>query len=376
VFPAIPDIFTVNVLGYQTHRDDFAIALDQSELERRIKALVDKTQTDLFLKQEFGLADNSSWNIADARAALAKADRATKGIIRTLYRPFDVRWCHYGYELMDRPRKEIIAHVVGRQNLQLLVPRQVSGDWKHACVSDLVVESCVVSSKTKEQNYTFPLYRYPPPADAKPRKADLFGDASDPFAGKKRVENLAPAFRQWLNARLGRHHAPEAVLGYIYAVLHAPAYRIAYAEFLRSGFPRIPFPEDDAAFASLAALGAGLMEAHLLRTVPKRGLGGFEGKGDQRVEAVRYSPVDRCIRINATQGFADVTLDVWQFTIGSYQVLDKYLKTRRYRVLTLDEIENVEAVVNILAFTIERMAEIELSYCTAFPEIMAEKAPE
>lgn len=198
--PALPHIFPVNVLGYQTHRDGFAVAFDRQELERRVALFVDATQTDLSLKERFGLTDNRDWHVADARAALRKGDRATQGVVRTLYRPFDIRWCHYGYELMDYPRKEIIAHVVGRQNLQLLVPRQVSGEWKHVCISDLVAESCVVSSKTKEQNYNFPLYLYPPPADAKPRKSDLFGDGADPFAGKERIENIAPAFRQWLDA--------------------------------------------------------------------------------------------------------------------------------------------------------------------------------
>ncbi len=161
------------------------------------------------------------------------------------------------------------------------------------------------------------------------------------------------------------------LLGYIYAVLHAPAYRAAYADFLRSDFPRIPFPEDGAAFIALAALGSGLVEAHLLRAVPKRGLGGFVGKGDQRVEAVRYSPIDGRIHINATQGFADVPPTVWGFTIGGYQVLAKYLKSRRGRILSLDEIENVEAVANVLAFTIDRMAEIDVAYRAVFSETQA-----
>jgi len=213
-----------------------------------------------------------------------------------------------------------------------------------------------------------PLYLYPAANGIKPCRTDLFGDAADPFVGEGRIENIVPAFRQWLNARLGRHHPPEAVLGCIYAVLHAPAYRAAYADFLRSDFPRIPFPESDAAFTRLSELGAGLIEAHLLRAVPKRGLGSFEGKGDQRVEAVRYAPGDRRIQVNAAQSFANVPPEVWDFTIGGYQVIDKYLKSRRGRVLSLDEIETVESVVNVLAFTIERMAEIDVAYRAAFPD--------
>jgi len=265
-------------------------------------------------------------------------------------------------------RRERVTRHLRQPNIGLITNRtqEISGEWSNVLVVNGIAQHHSVSSK--EVNYLFPLYLYPPPADAKPRKADLFGDAPDPFAGQERIENIAPAFRQWLDARLGRHHPPEAVLGYIYAVLHAPAYRAAYADFLRSDFPRIPFPESDAAFARLSALGAGLIDAHLLRAVPKRGLGGFEGKGDQRVEAVRYSPLDGRIQINATQGFAAVPPSVWRFTIGGYQVLDKYLKSRRSRILSLDEIENVEAVANVLAFTIERMAEIDAAYAAAFPE--------
>ncbi len=84
---------------------------------------------------------------------------------------------------------------------------------------------------------------------------------------------------------------------------------------------------------------------------------------------MRYSPIDHRISINATQGFGPVPPEVWEFTIGGYQVLDKYLKSRRGRVLSLDEIENVEAVANVLAFTIDRMAEIEAAYAAAFPDI-------
>ena len=225
-FPRITDIFPINVLGYQTHRDHFAVAIDRSEIESRVAVMVGQKATDQEIKERFRLKDNSDWNVADARVALRKDRRATLGVVRTLYRPFDIRWCHFGHELMDRSRPEIIQHVVGRGNIQLLVPRQVTGDWGHVCVSDLVPESCVVSSKSKEQNYTFPLYLYPPPAGIRPRLPDLFGN-NDPFDGRERIENISPAFRERLDRQLGNHHPPETVLGYIYAVLHAPTRNVS-----------------------------------------------------------------------------------------------------------------------------------------------------
>jgi hypothetical protein len=60
--------------------------------------------------------------------------------------------------------------------------------------------------------------------------------------------------------------------------------------------------------------------------------------------------------------------DVWNFHIGGYQVLDKYLKSRKGRTLSLDEINHVSAVADALAFTIEQMAEIDTAYGAAFPD--------
>ena len=59
---------------------------------------------------------------------------------------------------------------------------------------------------------------------------------------------------------------------------------------------------------------------------------------------------------------------MWDFHIGGYQVLDKYLKSRKGRQLSLDEINHLAAVADSLAFTIDQMAKIEAAYKAAFPE--------
>lgn len=93
----------------------------------------------------------------------------------------------------------------------------------------------------------------------------------------------------------------------------------------------------------------------------------YRGKGDHAVEAVGYSPEEQSIAINKTQSFKAVPLDVWEFRIGGYQVLEKYLKSRKGRKLSLDEINRVAAVADTLAFTIEQMARIDEAYRRAFP---------
>jgi hypothetical protein len=183
-----------------------------------------------------------------------------------------------------------------------------------------------------------------------------------------RKENLSADFRAFLDGRYDYPYTPEEVLGYIYAVLHAPTYRSRYAEFLRIDFPRVPFPEDGEHFEALSVLGWALVQAHLLRGLPRRKLATYHGKGDHSIEAVRYVPADEAVAINKTQFFRPVPSDVWNFHIGGYQVLDKYLKSRKGRVLSLDEINHVGAIADSLAFTGAQMARIDEAYRAAFPE--------
>ena len=130
----------------------------------------------------------------------------------------------------------------------------------------------------------------------------------------------------------------------------------------------MPFPKDVDQFESLSRLGWALIETHLLRTLPRRNLAAYHGQGDHEVEFVRYSEADQSIAINNTQGFKPIPQAVWDFHIGGYQVLDKYLKSRKGRKLSLDEIGHVAKVADALAFTIDQMAKIDEAYLAAFPD--------
>ena len=209
----------------------------------------------------------------------------------------------------------------------------------------------------KEVNYLFPLYLYPPPEGREKSKRGLFEDI-DPFQGKERIENLSPKFRAFIDAKYKHHYSPEEILGYIYAVLHNPTYRETYLDFLKIDFPRIPFVNQGKTFEALSALGCELMQAHLLKTIPNA-LTVDVIAGDFEVEKPGYDPQHERLHINKTQYFSPVPAEVWAFDIGGYQVLDKYLKSRKGRTLSLDEIENVQNVVNVLRFTIDQMQKID-----------------
>ena len=341
---SLTEIFPVNVLGFQTHRDAFAISFTKAEMEAKLHDLADVQKSDSDLQKAYGIKSNRDWSLASSRASVREEMPALSEVA---YRPFDSRWSEFGKITMDYPRRELLDHVDGAQNLTLLVPRQIGTPvWQHVMIADRPAESCLISSDTKSQNQVLPLW----------------------LSGRR--ENLSADFRGFLDARYDHHYSPEEILGYIYAVLHAPTYRARYAEFLRIDFPRIPFAVTKARFDVLSDLGWDLVQAHLLREVPaaEPRLGVYHGKGDHTVEAVRYSPEEAAIWINETQNFAPVPQAVWDFQIGGYQVLDKYLKSRKGRTLSLDEQTHVGDVAESLAFTVDQVAKIDVVYRAAFPE--------
>ncbi|MGJ0396423.1 MAG: type ISP restriction/modification enzyme [Methylocystis sp.] len=343
-------IFELNVLGFQTHRDHFAIAFDEKEIFERAKSLIDDHFSDSELAERYSLKSNSDWKVGDARAVLRKTPDWERQVIQCAYRPFDNPFCFFGEAFMDRPRRELIEHVAARENLQLLVSRQIgTKDWRHTFITDAPPNDCVVSDMSREANYCFPIW--------------LFRD------GNKPSENISSAFRDFIDAHYdGHHYEAEEILGYIYAILHAPTYRRRYAEFLRIDFPRVPFAEKREDFEKLSKLGTELIEAHLLRKFPRCGLADYHGRGDDSVEKPRYVEAEARVLINETQSFAPVPKNVWEFHIGGYQVLDKYLKSRKGRRLSLDEINHVAAVADTLAFTIDQMARIDDAWAAAFPD--------
>lgn len=146
------------------------------------------------------------------------------------------------------------------------------------------------------------------------------------------------------------------VFGYLTAVLHSPTYRSRYAEFLRYDFPCIPLPPDGPTFLSLADLGRELAKLQTMESVPPSPAR-FCGEGDNRVARIVYR--DGEVWINETQRFEGVPAAAWAWTVGGYQVLHKYLKDRKGRVLSEAEISHWCKVVGIALKTLELMRRID-----------------
>jgi very-short-patch-repair endonuclease len=169
---------------------------------------------------------------------------------------------------------------------------------------------------------------------------------------------------------------PEDIFHYVYAILHADTYREKYADFLKIDFPRIPFTADFELFHTLAALGKRLVNLHLLRSEKlDPPVARFQGQGDNRVartkrKGFRYEPKEERVYVNKTQHFEPVPLELWEYQIGGYQVLEKWLRDRRERQLTLEEIKTYCHVVTAIQRTIALQEEIDALYPEAESQIV------
>lgn len=155
---------------------------------------------------------------------------------------------------------------------------------------------------------------------------------------------------------IGNRFAPEDVFAYAYAVFHSPTYRTRYAEFLKIDFPRLPLTSNVDLFRTLVSLGAELVSLHLMETQLDSDVC-FPEKGNDVVELVKYE--DEKVWINKKQFFAGIPQTAWDFHIGGYQVCHKWLKDRKGRTLSFDDLQHYQSIVAALARTIELMNEID-----------------
>jgi hypothetical protein len=354
----IPDIFPVHSVGIVTARDALTIHRTPDAVWQTVCELVALEPE--AARERFRLGkDVRDWSVARAQQDLREAgvpnESAKARIVPILYRPFDVRYTFYtgrsrGFHCMPRP--EVMRHLLAGENVALITLRQQSRDaeWRNVGITNTLAESSVISNYTREIGYVFPLYEYP--------KTKSEQGALMPEAG--RTANLSAAFLEALAGVLGQTPVPEAVLGYLYAVLHSPAYRARYAEFLKRDFPRVPLPPDKATFDALAQLGGALIDLHLLRdpalNTPSCK---YPVAGDHRVERVAYDESEQRVWINAAQYFEPVPPEVWAYRVGGYQVCHKWLDDRKGTDLSYDERLTYQRMVTALSGTLALQAQID-----------------
>ncbi|HEX8220412.1 MAG TPA: type ISP restriction/modification enzyme [Chloroflexia bacterium] len=364
----VTDILPTNSMGIATARDELTISWDAESVWGTVSDFVVLPSEDARAKYRVG-DDALDWKVALAQNDLRQSGPSRENIVSVYYRPFDVRYSYFtgrsrGFHC--RPRPEVMRHML-LDNLALCFIRRSREQLASAfLVARSVIDKTILSSADNAN--VAPLYFYP---DTKQATFDT-GEAS----GKGgRRPNLNPAFIADVERRLNMTFipdgkgdlqatfGPEDVFNYMYAVFHSPTYRSRYAEFLKIDFPRLPLTSDPGLFRSLAGLGEQLVGLHLMeRQAPN--IASYPVRGDSVVQAVRYTaPGEGAekgrVWINKTQYFEGVPPEVWEFHIGGYQVAEKWLKDRKGRQLSYDDLSHYRNVVAALAETMRLMAEID-----------------
>jgi predicted helicase len=267
---------------------------------------------------------------------------------------------------MDRPRREMLDHVANKKNLCLGLGRQ------GIAVQDPVWSLVAISKYPVDANIfrrgginVFPLWLYT-------QEGKLSLEKYRPNFSRDFESRLANALgaKELADGGLPAGFMHEQVIHYAFGIFHSLAYRVRYAEFLKIDFPRLPLPGSLDLFHELAGLGGELVALHLMES-PKlnRFITTYNGPRNPEVGRVGWS--DDIVWLDAaaakkgqladsgTIGFRGVPEGVWNFHIGGYQVCEKWLKDRKGRTLSKDDITHYQKIVVALAETIRLMKEID-----------------
>ncbi|MBS3906278.1 MAG: N-6 DNA methylase [Syntrophaceae bacterium] len=357
-YPSIQEIFPVNSVGIVTARDHFVIDFQKAPLQRRIEQFANLSLDDSFIAQAFSLKDTGAWKLKTARSKIIDNNDRGKHYTQILYRPFDIRHLFYHDAVVERGRREVMRHML-QPNLAIILPRRVETaiPWSHVFLSSHLIEHVAVSLKTID--YCFPLYLYEESGSGGSGRRSGFSRYQPMFvfepaaAYSMRHANISSKLFTSLSNAYKKQPTPEEIFHYIYALLYSNAYRKKYAEFLKTDFPRIPFTKYYKLFKKLAEKGEELVELHLLKSRKLiKPIAKCEGSGNLRVEKVTYDPNKARVHINPEKWFEGIPPEVWEYHIGGYQVSEKWLKDRKGRQLSSEEVAHYTRVITAIAETI------------------------
>jgi len=348
---AVNKLFRVFNSGVKTDRDSLFIDFDARKLSARIQKLLSRDFDETF-KENFRIKDSGSYKLTQ----VIHGKTYNGDYIHPIqYRPFDYRSIYYTPDIISRPAEKVMKHMLAGENHALIISRQFGGHKHFICFTTKIMQE--ISSQPYAPYYVHPLYLYPDKEQTRldgqtSRKPNLNVDIVKTIANQLDLQ-FTPEETDRRNT-----FAPVDLLDYIYAVLHSPAYREKYQEFLKIDFPRVPFPENKAQFRKLIKLGAELRTLHLMESAKLETLmTSYPEVGDNVVSAIAYEKGK--VWINETQYFAKVSERAWGFYIGGYQPAQKYLKERKGRALSYDEISHYQKIIIALTETGKIMERID-----------------
>ena len=344
-FWSVKDVFNVNGVGITTAHDEFVIDASKDKLLSRFEQFKKSLRDTEILHKTFQVKKKNGWDILKGYDNIQNIKNLNSLIQPIAYRPFDNRHIFYEDRLVWRTVRQIMKHMKSN-NIAIITNRAIKGqDISTFFIANDLVDFHILETANANP-YIFPLYLYDE------NKADLFGES--------KTTNFTEAFKTHKTEHLA-HFSDEQIFYYIYGLLHSPTYRTRYNEFLKSDFPRIDFGYD---IAKISAYGEELAQLHLLthEIFEDSSEWGITKLGDDlTISFARKADIysDGKIYINPKTYISGIDKEVFEFMIGGYQVLDKWLSDRKNTTLTIDELLHYMKIIVSLRETTRVMGEID-----------------
>ena len=338
-FVSLSNLFVVSGNGIITSRDKFVLDNSSKELAKRVNEFTDLSIPDDEIRSKYDLHDNSMWKMHRARQNVSVVGFEENKFKKISYRPFDDKFIYFDTNTVMNLRLPVMNNYLNNSNIGLLVTRMTkSATFRHVFVTDKISEAIFLSAQTGTNAFNFPLYLYSEDGE--------------------RTPNFNPDILKLFTANISTSCSPEDIFDYVYAALHSPSFRQKYGEFMKIDFPRVPIPRNEQHFVKLAKLGRELRLLHLLEPpAADKLITTYPEDGSNTVEKLDYR--DRNVYINSVQYFGNVPEVAWNFYIGGYQPAQKWLKDRKGRTLTSEDIEHYQKIIVALVETGRLMKEID-----------------
>ncbi len=346
-WPSLTEIIQFQCVSGKPGDDNLLVAFDMDEVIPKLQEF----------RRELESSGGSGYRLTEAGRNFVKLSPDhfdPKRIIPYAYRPFDIRYTYYDSRIWTRPLEQLMACIDGSPVL-LTTKLVKDAEFAHVFVTRLFTDVIFLSNTSSVNCYSFPR-RHPQDENGlrfSQKMSNFNGIVISPSPDKSITD--------------------DEVLNYVYAVLHSPNYRAKYLGFLRLDFPRVPTTHSLKLFSELTRLGGELVAYHLMES-PKINdiFTTYNGPKNPAVGKVGWS--DGTVWLDAgktiareghrateygTIGFHDVPEEIWDFYIGGYQVCHKWLKDRKGRKLTRDDLNHYQQIVVALNETFRIMQEID-----------------
>ncbi|EAJ9114372.1 type ISP restriction/modification enzyme [Campylobacter jejuni] len=329
---SVKDMFMLSGVGICSKRDNIVFHNNKENLMQLLKDFNTKTKDELYKIYDIG-EDSRDWKLDSAIKAVNKnCDNLENFIKKCHYRPFDKKWTYYienSKAFMAYPVYDIFEHFLENENIGLICDRGTKlNNIDNIFISSKIIDLHLVGSGS----YIYPLYLYPTTRSKKFLKKENPNFNEKNFTSK--IENFKESFRAFIDELYKEKFSPQNILGYIYAVLFHKIYREKYLDFLKIDFPKIPFTKDKNTFKNLSKLGLKLVNLHLLKNdeldfnVGEALFKDIKNK-NFKIQKIKYNKDTKELFINESLYFTKVSPEIYEFKIGGYAVLDKYLKSHK-----------------------------------------------